>query len=79
MSYVWKSWALSTNLKIRENKLQCDSLFDEIWSELFNKRHALVPDGIIVAKVAIAHRDVARDVIRRSTPQRQSVVAQVAE
>ena len=63
---------------MREHKSHCDSLFGEVWSELFNKRHALVPD-IIVAKVAIAHRDVARDVIRGSTPQRQRVVAQVAE
>ena len=45
---------LSTNLKMRDpahalriavkHKLHRDYLFGEVWNELFNKRHALVPD-----------------------------------
>ena len=73
--YVWKSLALSTNLKIRENNLHCDSLFGEVWSELFNKRHALVPDIIVAKVVAFMLLPIATLLAMSSADQRRNAMA----
>ena len=51
-----------TNLKMRDpahalriavkHKLHRDYLFGEVWNELFNKRHALVPDKMAAPSAA---------------------------
>ena len=62
---------MSTNLKMRG---PAHALLCEVWNELFNKRHALVPD-IIVAKVAFMLLPIATLLAMSSADQRRNAKA----
>ena len=65
---------MSTNLKMRDpahalriavkHKLHRDYLFGEVWNELFNKRHALVPDIMNSTKWQRLLRQVQTNLLR---------------
>ena len=56
-----------------KHKLHRDYLFGEVWNELFNKRHALVPDIMNSTKWQSLLQQIQKRVIR--TPYRHRPLA----